>query len=371
LSIPQNRISEHKSTDLVESTAEAMADGQLVVICDDQLCVIAVAAELIDAETITDLAVNARGMISVAMAAERLDALRIPRMEHSPGSRLHGYAVSVDAIVGTTTGISAADRAATVRALLARKPEGRIAVPGHVTPIRAADGGVLERAGIAEAAVALAEVAGLEPVVCLCEILDEDGSALRPEDLAAHPRFSMLSAISPLLVRAHRRGLAELAPVRTDTFREAMSLLAGGVAGVTTRDRDGRPRGMLATAVTSYTDSPPSLLISAAHASRTHDPLVEAVGIGVHLLTHEQHGIASVLAGKSDDKFAELDWEWDGDVPHIPGALAYMRCERAHCVTHYDHSIVIADVETTEIGEALPLIYFERTLGWQLVAPDS
>ena len=366
MSIPEDRISLHGTTDLVETTAAAMAAGQPVIVFDDRICAIAIAAELIDAEKITDLAVNARGVISVAMAADRLDALGIPTMERSPGSRLPGYTVSVDAIVGTTTGISAADRATTVRALLAKEHDGSIAVPGHVMPIRAADGGVLERPGIAEAAVALAEVAGLEPVVCMCEVLEDDGSALRPEDLAAHPRFSTLPAISPLLVRAHRRGLAELAPVQTDTFREAMSLLAGGVVGVTTRDREGRPRGMLATAVTSYTDSPPSLLISAAHASRTHDPLVEAVGIGVHLLTQEQSDIATVLAGKSDDKFAELEWEWDGDVPHIPGALAYMRCERAHTVTHYDHTIVIADVETTEIGEALPLIYFERSLGWQL-----
>jgi 3,4-dihydroxy-2-butanone 4-phosphate synthase len=371
MSVPQNRMREHGPTDLVETTAAAMAAGQPVVLFEDRICAIAIAAERVDADKITDLAVNARGVISVAMAAERLDALGIPPIERSPGSRRQGHAVSVDAIVGTTTGISAADRATTVRALLAKEHDGRIAAPGHVTPIRAADGGVLERPGIAEAAVALAEVAGLEPVVCLCEILDDDGAALDPEGLAGHPRYSTLPAISPLLVRAHRRGLTELAPVQTDTFREAMSLLAGGVVGVTTRDSEGRPRGMLATAVTSYTDSPPSLLISAAHASRTHDPLVEAVGIGVHLLSQEQSDIASVLAGKADDKFAELEWEWDGDVPHIPGALAYMRCERAHTVTHYDHTIVIADVETTAIGEALPLIYFERSLGWQLVSPEA
>jgi flavin reductase (DIM6/NTAB) family NADH-FMN oxidoreductase RutF len=238
-------------------------------------------------------------------------------------------------------------------------------------PIRAADGGILERAGIAEAAVALAEAAGLEPVVCICEVLEDDGSALRPENLAAHPRFSMLPAISPLLVRAHRRGLSELAPVKTETFHAAMSLLAGGVAGITTRDREGRPRGMLATAVTSYTDAPPSLLISAAHSSRTHDPLVDAAGIGVHLLSQEQHDVANVLAGKSDDKFAELDWDWDADVPRIRGSLAYMRCERSRCFVHYDHTIVIADVETTELGDALPLIYFERSLGWQLVRPGA
>jgi 3,4-dihydroxy-2-butanone 4-phosphate synthase len=361
----------HEKTDLVELTAATMAEGQPIVIHDDQICLIAVAAELIDAEKITDLAVNARGVISVAMAAERLDALQIPRMEQSAGSRLPGHTVSVDAIVGTTTGISAADRATTVRALLATEPDGRIAVPGHVVPIRAADGGILERAGIAEAAVALAEVAGLEPVVCICEVLEDDGSALRPENLPAHPRFSALPAISPLLVRAHRRGLSELAPVETATFHAAMSLLAAGVVGVTTRDRDGRPRGMLATSVTSYTDTPPSLLISAAHSSRTHDPLVDAAGIGVHLLSQEQSEVATVLAGKSDDKFAELEWDWDADVPRIGGSLAYMRCERSRCFVHYDHTIVIADVETTELGDALPLIYFERTLGWQLVSPGA
>jgi flavin reductase (DIM6/NTAB) family NADH-FMN oxidoreductase RutF len=157
----------------------------------------------------------------------------------------------------------------------------------------------------------------------------------------------------------------------TEAFREAMSLLAGGVAAVTARDRAGRPRGMLATSVTSYTDAPPSLLISAAHSSRTHAPLIDATGIGVHLLCLEQHPLARTLASRSDDKFAEIAWDWDADVPRIDGSLAYMRCRLAHHYTHYDHTILIADVESTELNEAPPLIYFKRTLSWQLTPQDA
>lgn len=355
-----------ESTDLVEVAAAAMHRGEPLVIHDDRICMVAVAAQRVDADVVTDLAINASGMISVAMAADRLDALRIPQMGASGASRLPGHAVTVDAIVGTTTGISAHDRAETVRALLAREPDGRLVVPGHVQPIRAADGGVLERPGIAEAAVAIAELAGLEPVVCVCEILDADGSALLPSNLAGRARFSSLIAITPRLVQAHRRGLAEHVKVDSAGFSEAMSMLASGVAAVTTRDGAGLPRGMLATAVTSYTTSPPSLLISAAHSSRTHDPLVSGGGIGVHLLAHEQQHVANVLASKASDKFARVEWRWDGDVPQIQGSLVYMRCVRAECFARYDHTVVIADVEATEIDDALPLLYFQRSLGWQL-----
>lgn len=355
-------------TDLVDAAAEAMRAGEPIVIHDQRICAVAVAAELVDPEVITHLALNARGMISVAMAAARLDALQIPQMATSD-SRRPGHAVTVDAVVGTTTGISAHDRSATVRALLAREPDGRIVAPGHVSPIRAADGGILERAGIPEAAVAIAESAGLEPVVCLCEILADDGSALPPSELASHPDFAASIALSPMLAQAHSRGLAESAVVGSGGFAAAMSMLASGVAAITTRDREGEPRGMLATAVTSYSDSPPSLLISAAHSSRTHDPLVDSVGIGVHLLADDQQREASLLAGKADDKFRDLQWRWDGDVPRVDGSLAYLRCRRVDCFARYDHTIVIADVETAEIGDALPLLYFQRSLDWHLRHP--
>lgn len=344
-----------------------MRAGETVVIHDDRLCMAVVPAEAVDSGVITDFALNARGVIVVAMAPDRLDALEIPAMEGSQGSQEGGgYAVSVDAINGTTTGISAADRAATVKALLADEPDGQLAVPGHIFPIRTAKGGVLEQPGIAEAAVALAELAGLRPIVAACGILDADGSELRPENLARHPIYSSLIAISPALVRAHCRGLASLPATDPDAFREAMSLHPCGVGAITTRDADGSPRGLLATALTSYTDDPPSLLISLSHSSRTHDPLTTAVGIGVHILAHDQANVASVLASKADDKFADLLWSWDGDVPKIEGALAYMRCVRAETFVHYDHTILIADVEVSESDDVFPLLYFQRSLGWHV-----
>lgn len=360
-----------RATDVVETAARAMAAGEPIVIHDDCLCLVAVAAEAVDADVINYLTNSCRGVICVAMTPERLDALEIPLMERSPSSTTPALAVSVDAIVGTTTGISAADRAATVRALLGAAPDGTLTAPGHVLPVRAAAGGILERRGIAESAIEIARIAGCQPVVATCEILGDDGSLLRPEELADDADFSSLIAVSPALVHSHRRGLSVVPMVDAEGFREAMSLLSATVCAVTTRDADGEPRGMLATAVTSYTDSPPSLLISVAHSSRTHDPLVGAVGVGVHLLAYGQDEVARVLASKSEDKFVGLDWSWDGDVPRIGGALAYMRCLRAQTFQHHDHTIVIADVETSEFGNALPLLYFRRTLGWRLAHPSG
>jgi flavin reductase ActVB len=353
--------------DVAQAAAAALAAGERIVIHDDRMCMVAAAAESTDADLITDFALNARGVIVVAISADRLDALGIPGLEEAESTPSPpGYGISVDAIVGTTTGISSHDRAATVRALLAEDAEGKIAMPGHVFPLRAAPGGVLERPGKVEALVALAELAGLQSAVTACAILDADGEAQRPDDLAGHESYSSLIAISPALVRAHLRDLPSLAAANPATYREAMSLLACSAGGITTRDASGAPRGMLATSFASFTDSPPSLLISIAHSSRSHDALVAATGIGVHILAREQSPVAAVLAGKSDDKFSELDWAWDGDVPKLEGALAYLRCARAACYEHHDHTVLIADVESVELGDGLPLVYFERTLGWHL-----
>ncbi|MDO8212052.1 3,4-dihydroxy-2-butanone-4-phosphate synthase [Conexibacter sp. CPCC 206217] len=346
--------------------APALADGETVVVHDDRICLAVVAARFADETTVAAFARDARGLVTVPMAPERLDALGLPAQKGSPDRRLPDFMVSVDALNGTTTGISAADRATTIQALLATAPDGRLGVPGHILPVRAAAGGTLERATLAEACVDLARIAGVEPVLAACEILDEDGEALAPEALGTHRVYGDHVAISVHAVRAHRRGLAEISVADLSTFRSASSALVSGVAAVTVRDRDGAPRGMLATSVTSYSDRPPSMLISAAHSSRTSASLISAAGFGVHVLSHEQRDVADTLASRADDKFAALDWSWDGDVPRLGGALAYLRCSRAACFAHYDHTIVIGDVELIELADTFPLVYFQRTLGWQL-----
>ncbi|HEY7417316.1 MAG TPA: GTP cyclohydrolase II [Ktedonobacteraceae bacterium] len=173
----------------VPEAVDAVRAGRMVLICDDasreneaDLCL---AAQFVTPEAVNFVLREARGLLCVAMAGERLDALHIPQAERS-GPTLQGtaFTASVDALHGTTTGISAADRAATVRALVnpATRPEDLVR-PGHVFPLRACSGGTLERRGHTEAAVDLMYLAGLEPGALICETLDEEGDGRRGEAL--------------------------------------------------------------------------------------------------------------------------------------------------------------------------------------------
>jgi flavin reductase (DIM6/NTAB) family NADH-FMN oxidoreductase RutF len=153
-------------------------------------------------------------------------------------------------------------------------------------------------------------------------------------------------------------------------FRSAMSELVAGVAAITVSD-DGVARGMLATSISSYSDRPPSILLSLAHTSRTRDPLLRAEVFGVHLLGREQTDVAKALAGTSDDKFTSLRWWWDDDVPQLHSALGYLRCRRSAAFEYHDHTIVVGDVESVKLGGRAPLVYFRRTLDWTLEQVSS
>lgn len=180
------RIAQHLS---VKEAIREVRAGRMVLICDDEgreneadLCL---AAQFVSAKAVNFLVHQACGLLCVAMAGERLDALHIPQAERI-GAPLQstGFAASVDALHGTTTGISAQDRATTIRTLVdpGTRPQD-LASPGHVFPLRARPGGTLERRGHTEAAVDLMCLAGLEPVAVICEVLSEDGQAARGETL--------------------------------------------------------------------------------------------------------------------------------------------------------------------------------------------
>ena len=171
----------------VEQAIEAFRAGRPIIIIDDEDREnegdLVVAAEFATPEIINLMAREARGLLCVPMTHERLRELDLHAMVGEPAqSALHGtaFTVSVDAIHGTTTGISAYDRAATVRALIApgTKPAD-LARPGHVFPLEAKDGGVLVRAGQTEASVDLARLAGLYPAAVICEIMADDGTMMR------------------------------------------------------------------------------------------------------------------------------------------------------------------------------------------------
>ena len=159
--------------------------GKLVIIVDDEDREnegdLALAAEKVTTEAINFMAKHARGLICLPTTGERLDELRIPLMLGENTSKFStAFTVSIEAKHRVSTGISAADRAETIKAVINPKTKAEdIARPGHMFPLRAKDGGVLARAGHTEAIVDLAKLAGLYPAGAICEVMNEDGSMAR------------------------------------------------------------------------------------------------------------------------------------------------------------------------------------------------
>ena len=151
-----------------------------------------------------------------------------------------------------------------------------------------------------------------------------------------------------------------------ELFHEAMSSLASGVSVITARREDGHPCGLAATSVASYSDTPPSLLVSVDHSSRCHAALAACESFGVHVLGVGEEPLARVFAGKGEDKFAGLGWRWDGAVPELDGALAYLRCRRAENFQRYDHTVLIGDLEGGRFEGGEPLLYAQRRMDWLL-----
>ncbi|MGH8934897.1 MAG: GTP cyclohydrolase II [Acidimicrobiia bacterium] len=192
----------------IERVVQALRQGELIVLVDDPSREnegdLVVAAEHATPEAVNFMASHGRGLVCVPMLPERLVELRLPLMvrEASPGERYHtDFTVSVD-YRGTTTGISAHERAATIRALIdpTTRPDD-LRRPGHVFPIRSAPGGVLARAGHTEASLELARAAGLYPAAVICEIMGRDGSMARLPELGrfAHRHGLLLATIADVV----------------------------------------------------------------------------------------------------------------------------------------------------------------------------
>jgi 3,4-dihydroxy 2-butanone 4-phosphate synthase / GTP cyclohydrolase II len=173
----------------MEEILEDIKAGKMVIVCDDEDREnegdLTMAAELVTADDINFMATHGRGLICLPLAPEIVDRLDIPPMAVHNSSRMGtGFTASIEAREGISTGISAADRAHTCRVAVddATGPED-LAMPGHVFPLRAKPGGVLQRAGQTEAAVDLARLAGLKPAGVICEVMKEDGTMARVPDL--------------------------------------------------------------------------------------------------------------------------------------------------------------------------------------------
>jgi 3,4-dihydroxy 2-butanone 4-phosphate synthase/GTP cyclohydrolase II len=175
----------------IESAIEEFRRGRLVIIVDDEDREnegdLAIAAEKVTPEAINFMAREGRGLICVALTEARCDELQLPLMVRDNTSPYGtAFTVSIEAKGKVSTGISAADRAATIRTAIdpATRPDDLLR-PGHTFPLRARRGGVLKRAGQTEASVDLAQLAGLDPSGVICEIMNEDGTMARVPDLTA------------------------------------------------------------------------------------------------------------------------------------------------------------------------------------------
>jgi 3,4-dihydroxy 2-butanone 4-phosphate synthase / GTP cyclohydrolase II len=211
---------------------QAIADiraGKLVIVADDERreneCDLIGAAERVTPEMINFLATHGRGLICLTLMPERCQALGLPQMaDHNTEAHETAFTVSIDAAArfGVTTGISAADRAATIRVAIdpAATPAD-LRRPGHVFPLRARPGGVLQRVGQTEASVDLARLAGLYPAGVICEILNPDGTMARRgelEQFAARHGLTFITVAQLVSYRlAHERLVHRVADARLPT----------------------------------------------------------------------------------------------------------------------------------------------------------
>ncbi len=173
----------------IQEALKELQEGRMIVLVDDANREnegdLMLAAERVTPEAINFMAMHGRGLICLALAPEKVDKLQLPLMASRNTSRFGtAFTVSIEAKRGVTTGISAADRAQTIRVAIAEDcaPDD-LATPGHVFPLRAREGGVLVRAGQTEGAVDLARLAGLNPAGVICEIMNPDGTMARLPDL--------------------------------------------------------------------------------------------------------------------------------------------------------------------------------------------
>ena len=215
---PGNQIAGDPDLAPIEDIIAAISRGELVIMVDDEDREnegdLIMAAQFATPEKIAFIVRHTSGLIVAPLTGERCDDLRLPLMvDNNTESHRTAFTISVDLLEGTTTGISASDRAATLRALADPKIiHSAFARPGHIFPLRARDGGVLKRAGHTEASVDLARLAGCEPAGIICEIQNDDGTMSRLPELKkfAKQNSLLISSIARLIeYRRHHERLVE------------------------------------------------------------------------------------------------------------------------------------------------------------------
>jgi 3,4-dihydroxy 2-butanone 4-phosphate synthase/GTP cyclohydrolase II len=201
----------HTSFATIEEAIQDIRQGKMVVVVDDEDREnegdLTIAAQFVTPDAINFMAKHARGLICLALTPDRCDEMGLDLMAAKNESAFEtAFTVSVEARDGVTTGISAADRAHTIQVAIDPESAPRDLVqPGHVFPLKAKPGGVLERTGQTEAAVDLARLAGLNPSGVICEIMNDDGTMARVDDLAGYCEQHGLKMVTVADLIAYRR----------------------------------------------------------------------------------------------------------------------------------------------------------------------
>jgi len=220
----------------VEDAIEAIRAGRMIIVVDDEDREnegdLTIAAEKITPEAINFMVRYGRGLVCMPMTADRLDQLEVALMVSQNTTTFNtAFCVTIEAKHAVSTGISASDRAATVRAAINPKTKpSDLARPGHMFPLRARDGGVMVRAGQTEAAVDLARIAGLNPAGVICEIMNDDGTMARVPELTKFARKHRLLMITIADLIKHRmrneRLVKRVASAELPTERGAFRIVA-------------------------------------------------------------------------------------------------------------------------------------------------
>ena len=211
----------------IEDAINDIKSGGMVIVVDDEDREnegdLTMAAEMVNADHINFMATYGRGLICVPMLGDRLDRLNLPLMvQQNTAPMTTAFTVSVDALNGATTGISAQDRATTIQALVDESTQpGDLGRPGHIFPLRYVEGGVLKRTGQTEASIDLCRLAGLQEAAVICEIMADDGTMARMPDL---DEFSdkhgiKIVAVADLIAyrRRHEKLIERVAEARVPT----------------------------------------------------------------------------------------------------------------------------------------------------------
>jgi 3,4-dihydroxy-2-butanone 4-phosphate synthase len=357
----------------VALAAAELAAGRMVLLRDDRERRgegdLLIAAEFADAAAINFLATEARGLVCLALSTERCAELGLEQIGNRGNQSSLGDSamVSIEAREGVTTGISAPDRARTIAAAIdpASGPADLVQ-PGHVFPLRARPGGILERAGRTEAAVDLATTAGLGGGAVLCQLMRDDGHMATGEDLERFAARHGLAIIDVSAVVEHRRAAAPAAAAEIAKvgrlMRDVMGHFATGVTVVTARGEGGAPVGTTANAISSVSLDPPLLLACLARSSETLAAIRAEGRFGINILAAEQRHHSDRFARKGDAIGAhEVDFhDHDLGVPVLPGALATVACEVEAIYPAGDHEIVIGLAHHLEHREpgAKPLLFY-------------